>query len=404
MTNTELATPTIGEEAAAAIAAALIAGALPGETDNFDDTARTEAAAFMANVAISRMPGRPAIALESIGTDSVHRRMRLGIVNDDMPFLVDSIAAALATRGIDIHRLLHPVLSVRRDAGGNLSAILPAGTSGERRESMIYMEVDRVDARLRRNLEADLAEVLADVRAAVEDWPRLQLALGDAAKSLPDGEGAALLRWFLERHFTLLGHHIERRNGVYEAGLGILRGEGHPLWSPAARDAAFRWFEQGGEAPLVVKADRIGTVHRRAPLDLLIVPVRDKGMVTGLAITAGLWTSTALRAPSDKVPVLRTRLAQIEAKYGFDPSSHAGKALHHALSDLPHDLLITFAPAVLEEVALTAMSLADRPRPKLVLAPAPFAQDCTEAVVVPDSPILRHTDFVAGAWKRPFAL
>jgi len=383
MTNTELATPTIGEEAAAAIAAALVAGALPGETDNFDDTARAEAAAFMAGVAATRRPGQPAIALESIGADSVHRRMRLGIVNDDMPFLVDSTAAALATRGIDIHRLLHPVLSVRRDASGNLSAILPAGTSGERRESMIYMEVDRVDARLRRNLEADLAEVLADVRAAVEDWPRLQLALGDAAKSLPDGEGAALLRWFLERHFTLLGHHIERRNGGYEAGLGILRGEGHPLWSPAARDAAFRWFEQGGEAPLVVKADRIGAVHRRAPLDLLIVPVRDKGIVTGLAITAGLWTSTALRAPSDKVPVLRTRLAQIEAKYGFDPSSHAGKALHHALSDLPHDLLITFAPNVLEEVALTAMSLADRPRPKVVLAPAPLMRQLFAFVWLP---------------------
>src|SRR5207253_10608891 len=136
----------------------------------------------------------------------------------------------------------------------------------------------------------------------------------------------------------------------------------------AARTAAFAWFDRGGEAPLLVKADRIATVHRRAPLDLLIVPIRGAAGVAGLSITAGLWTSAALRAPSDKVPVLRTRLSQIESKYGFDPSSHAGKALHHALSDLPHDILTTFSPAVLEEVALTAMSLADRPRPKLVLA------------------------------------
>jgi glutamate dehydrogenase len=105
--------------------------------------------------------------------------------------------------------------------------------------------------------------------------------------------------------------------------------------------------------------------------------------VTGLSITAGLWTSAALRASSDKVPVLRTRLAQIEAKYGFDPSSHAGKALHHALSDLPHDLLITFAPSVLEEVALTAMSLADRPRPKIALAPAPLMRQLFAFVWLP---------------------
>jgi glutamate dehydrogenase len=383
MTNTDLATPALGEEATAAIGAALVEGALPGETDNFTAEDRAEAAAFMATLAASRTPGLPAIALESTGGDGVHRRMRLGIVNDDMPFLVDSVGAALAARGIDIHRLLHPVLPVRRDADGVLSAVLPGGTSGERRESMIYMEVDRVDAKLRRSLESDLAAILADVRAAVEDWPRLQLALRDAAQGLPDGEGAALLRWFLERHFTLLGHRVEHRDGPAEGGLGILRAGGDPLWSQVARDAAFAWFEQGGEAPLVVKADRLATVHRRAPLDLLIVPVRAGGQLTGLSVTAGLWTSAALRASSDKVPVLRTRLAQIEAKYGFDPSSHAGKALHHALSDLPHDLLITFAPSVLEEVALTAMSLADRPRPKLALAAAPLMRQLFAFVWLP---------------------
>jgi len=373
MTNTETATPVVGEEAAAAIGAALVAGALPGETDNFDHQARAEAVAFIANTAASRTPGQPAIALESLGGDSVHRRMRLGIINDDMPFLVDSIAAALAAQNIDIHRLLHPVLPVRRDADGCLSAVLPAGSSGERRESMIYMEVDRVDAKHRRELEATLTQVLADVRSAVEDWQKLQVALRDAAQTLPDGEGAALLRWFLEKHITLLGHHVEQRDGSAEPGLGILRDpQAEKLWSDAARDAAFRWFDEGGEAPLVVKGDRIATVHRRGPLDLLIVPVREGGQIKSLSVTAGLWTSSALRAPSDKVPVLRTRLAQIEGKYGFDPSSHAGKALHHALSDLPHDILTTFSASVLEEVALTAMSLADRPRPKLVLAPGPL--------------------------------
>jgi len=372
MTNLDLATPTIREEAAAAIGAALVAGALPGETDNFDDNAYRDAVAFMATVAAQRTAGKPAIALESLGGDSVHRRMRLGVVNDDMPFLVDSVAAALAAQNVDIHRLLHPVLPVRRGADGALSAILPSGASGERRESMIYMEVDRVDAKHRRTLEDSLAHVLADVRAAVEDWPKLQIALRDAAQGLPDGEGAALMRWFLEKHITLLGHHVERRDGSSDPGLGILRDDSERLWSDAARAAAFRWFDEGGEAPLVVKSDRIATVHRRGPLDLLVVPVRDGGQITGLSITAGLWTSAALRAPSDKVPVLRTRLAQIESKYGFDPSSHAGKALHHALSDLPHDILTTFSATVLEKVALTAMSLADRPRPKLVLAPGPL--------------------------------
>src|SRR3954465_10806345 len=82
-----------------AIGAALVEGALPGETDGFDSAARDGAGAFVAETAATRRPGAPAIALESMGGESVERRMRLAIVNDDMPFLVDSVAAALAARG-----------------------------------------------------------------------------------------------------------------------------------------------------------------------------------------------------------------------------------------------------------------------------------------------------------------
>jgi glutamate dehydrogenase len=383
MTNSELTDPRAGEEAAQAIAAALVTGALPGELDGFDDAARDAAAAFIAGIAAQRTPGTPAIALTPLGSEGVHRRMRLGIVNDDMPFLVDSIAAALGAHGIDVHRLLHPVLPVRRTADGALHAIVGTDASGERRESMIYMEVERIEARLRRGIEAEIAGVLGDVRAAVEDWPRLQVALRDSAASVPDGEGAALLRWFLERHFTLLGHQVQRRDGSADAGLGVARDPAIRLWSDAACDAAFAWFDGGGEAPLVVKSSHEATVHRRAPLDLLIVPERKGGAVTGLSIHAGLWTSAALRTPSDKVPVLRVRLAGIEDRYGFDPVGHAGKALRHALSNLPHDLLTSFTAPVLEHVALTAMSLADRPRPKLVLAPGPLQRHLFAFVWLP---------------------
>ena len=49
--------------------------------------------------------------------------MRLAIVNDDMPFLVDSIAAAIAGRDIAIDRLIHPVVKVTRDAKGALTGV-----------------------------------------------------------------------------------------------------------------------------------------------------------------------------------------------------------------------------------------------------------------------------------------
>jgi glutamate dehydrogenase len=366
-----------------ALSEALLDGALPGENDAFDDEACRDAAAFVARAAMQRQPGTPALTLESVPAGDRRRYMRLAIINDDMPFLVDSVAATIGAHGLAIDRLIHPVLPVRRDAKGELTAILPSDASGERRESFIYMEIERADARDRRALIAELRDNLGHVRAAVTDWPALQAAMRDDADKLPDGEGAALLRWFLDRKFTLLAHVVRHRSGKQTDALGLARVEGPDLLADASLERAFAWFEKGGQPPLILKSNRISTVHRRVPLDLLLTPVREDGKITALSIHAGLWTSAALNATPDKIPVLRARLTTLQEKYGFDPSGHAGKALSHALAALPHDLLIAFDSEALETVALTSMSLADRPRPKLVTVRSPLGRHLFAFVWLP---------------------
>src|SRR5580658_4870063 len=46
----------------------------------------------------------------------------LDIINDDMPFLLDSVAGELHQRGLGIRLLVHPVFTVERDAAGTLVA------------------------------------------------------------------------------------------------------------------------------------------------------------------------------------------------------------------------------------------------------------------------------------------
>src|SRR6185312_15412692 len=48
----------------------------------------------------------------------------LEIVTDDMPFLVDSVTAALTARNLDINLLVHPLVVVRREPLGALNEIL----------------------------------------------------------------------------------------------------------------------------------------------------------------------------------------------------------------------------------------------------------------------------------------
>jgi glutamate dehydrogenase len=353
---------------AEALHARLTDGALPGELEGFDDTARAAAARFVAEAAATRAPGTPGIALETgLGEDS--RAMRLAVVNDDMPFLVDSIAATIAAHDIAIRRIIHPVVAVERAGDGTLAGI---GTGGSR-ESMVYIEMERADARDRSGLVRDLERNLGHVRAAVTDWTELRRAMSDDANKIADAEGAALLRWFQGGSMTLVGHEIWHRDGSVTDAAGICRMElDTPLLADASRALAIDWFEQGGQPPLLLKSNFISTVHRRAPLDLVLVPLRTKGddgvsRVTGLSIHAGLWTSAALHSTPDEVPMLRARIASLESKFGFDPRGHTGKALAHALTGLPHDLTTAFPAEALEQIALTAMSVTDRPRPKLVL-------------------------------------
>ncbi len=339
------------------LAKALVAGALPGETDGFAKADRRAAAVLALAALDGRKETAPAVLIES-GTDAHGRRlMRLAVANDDMPFLVDSIADAITAQGLAIDRILHPIVSVVRSATGGFAGLGEKGT----RTSLIYMETERADARVRHDLAIAIQTALGHVRAAVTDWAAMKTALAADAEWLGEGEGARLMHWFLERNFTLLGSAHYPSKGGTKTALGIAGMIGDAVLAPEQRIKAAEWLGKNA-GPLLAKSNFLSTVHRRAPLDLIVVPADD-----GVRIHAGLWTSAALSAGPQHIPVLRDRLSSLMAKYGFAPDGHAGKALAHALTDLPHDLLLAIDAATLERLALTAMSLADRPRAEIVL-------------------------------------
>ncbi|MEP7221334.1 MAG: NAD-glutamate dehydrogenase domain-containing protein [Novosphingobium sp.] len=370
----------------ATLAQRLLDAVLPGEA-SFTPPELEAAARFILSAAAARKGREPAIIIESVSGSAADRFMRIAVINDDMPFLVDSIAATVSAAGLGIDRLVHPVLAVRRDGDGAILD-LPAGSAatGERRESMVYLETDRADARQRRDLCDALEATLADVRGAVADWPRMQAAMAADADRVGDGEGAALLRWLNEGMLTQLGHVTVRRDGSSADALGVCRKGNRPVLAAESFARAFAWFDgtkKVARAPLVVKSNRIANVHRRVPLDLFIVPVVKDGKVSALSVHAGVWTSAALAAAPTQIPRMRTALADLMARFGFNPSGHAGKALVHALTALPHDLLVGFADSDLERISTTMMSLVDRPRPHLALVTAPLERHLFAFVWLP---------------------
>jgi glutamate dehydrogenase len=392
-----------------ALRTALFQHALPGEVDDLDATQRGAIAGFVALAATRRMPGQPLVHIETLADDGPigQRRLRLAIIGDDRPFLVDSTASAVTAAGIDIHRLIHPIIDVERSADGQLTAVLGDGHGrpaplGATRESIIYMEIERVGAKGRSALVEDLHKVLADVQAAVGDWQAMLALLRDSIRALSDNppplaphrtaEAMAFLEWLAADNFTLLGARRYQLaadgEAAGEAGLGLLRDPDYPVWTGTrgASDTprALKALMASPEPLLITRAGAVVTVHRRVNGDLVSVKGFDReGRVVSETRFLGLYTSAALNTSPRQVPLLRRKVGEIIDTLGFGEAGHTGKALVHVLESFPRMELFEASPGELKQMALGLLSLLDRPRPKLFARPDPFGRFISVLVFVP---------------------
>ena len=326
------------------------------------------------------------------------------IVNDDMPFLVDSVTMAINRSNRTAHWVVHPLMRVTRDAQGKVltvgSAAADDADPASPVESLILVECDRIVATAEQQaLCAELTRVLGDVRSAVQDWrPMLahmrETAVAIAAATMPDThrqEGLDFLAWLEDRHFTFLGardYDLQRDGSTVrlvaraDSGLGILRGPvktSEVLLPPEAVALL-----DSNEALLVTKALTRATVHRPAWLDCVAVKrFNAAGEVVGEARFLGLYTATAYQATTHDIPLIRSRVATVMHAAGVVPESHAAKSLQSILDAYPRDELFQVDTPTLTEHALAILRLQERKRPRLLLRRDPYGRFTSALVYVP---------------------
>jgi len=389
---------------------------------------RAGAATALLAFARRRLPGVAKVrvfnaTMQDHGFDARHTIVQ--VVNDDMPFLVDSVANELNRREIAVHLLAHPVLAVRRDLDGDLLDFAPEPGDRAKAESLMHIEIDRQsDPVLLDEIAAALTRVLAEVRLAVEDWRAMRRACLDAIGDLAGSRSTSLaeyedfLRWLEANHFTFLGHrryrHVEDANqpgGLrYElvpgSALGILRRDELRLFAagPAGSEAMAR-FARGGHNILIVKTDRPSLVHRSGAMDCVIVKTYDAdGRITGERRLVGLFTSAAYHTPVHDVPLLRGRVDRILRRSGLDVHSHDGKALLAILEAYPRDELFQIEEDTLYDHALGILQLQERRRVALFVRRDPVGRFATCLVFTPrerfDAVLSsQYATLLEGAWR-----
>ena len=321
------------------------------------------------------------------------------VVNDDMPFLVDSLCGAINDDGREVRLVIHPTLEIVRDAAGRLVDIEGAGA---RRESWMRIVIAREpDEAARQVLAERLNGVLAHVRTAVADWRAMRAALQAAIGELtarpptlpPDelAEGIDFLRWLDDDNYTYLGFRDFLFPGVSEPGvepLGLLRDPDYPVFG-VLRDLSVlpqdvRDFVRRRELLIVAKTNRRAPVHRNVPMDAIGVRrFGPAGEVIGVRLFIGLFTSLAYSSSPRSVPLLRVKVGHILTRAGLSPTGHDGKSLLHILDTFPRDELFQIREDELLDTALGILNLQERQRIALFVRRDPLERFASCLVYIP---------------------
>ena len=332
------------------------------------------------------------------------------ILQDDAPFLVDSVLGELADAGVTVRAFYHPIVEME----------------GGRRDSLIILIIDPLPQERRDVLGEGLAAALADVRAAVVDHGAMVDTMQSAIQRLEGEAGAgridpavleenlAFLRWVKSDHFVFLGAReydfpAEADEPMSKAeGLGVLRSPERRVLRRASEPAVLtqamkRQLDQS-EPVTVAKSNLRSRVHRRAYMDYIGVKRYDAdGRAIGETRFVGLFTAEAYDKMAKEVPLVRRKVANALERAGKAPGTHNYKRLKNILENYPRDELFQISEDELLDTALGILHLYDRPRIRLFSRRDPFDRFVSVLAFIPrerfDAALrARIGEILADAW------
>ncbi|MGH1349608.1 MAG: NAD-glutamate dehydrogenase [Methyloligellaceae bacterium] len=351
---------------------------------------------------------------DNSGTNS---RTVIEILNDDMPFLVDSIMTELSEQHLTPHLVLHPIIHTTRNEHGELNSVLdsedinfssPAERpAGYQKESFIHIQIESISDQRKKDVATTISNILESVRLAVADWRAMLLKISDTTASYTEfpppveviklTESIHFLKWLTDNHFTFLGIREYQLLGGVDNGflkpvegsaLGILRNKDLQVLKHAGSNRKLteqmRKFLFSEEPLMVTKANIRSTIHRRVHLDYIGVKTYDhSGEITGELAIVGLFTSVAYTRPPKDIPFIRHKVETAMRRYGLARSSHGSKALQNILDTFPRDELFQIQPEQLYETATGIASLELKPRPRVFIRIDDFKRYASILVFVP---------------------
>ena len=354
-----------------------------------------------------RKPGELLIRIfnpdkDSDGWDCPHTIVEM--VNDDMPFLVDTASMVMQELDLGVHLIIHPVLNVERDAKARLKSFHSTAGKQSKTESFIHIHIDKqTDPAVLTIVKSRLKSRMAKVRSAVADWQpmkeSLQVVIAEFGRNAPDlsedvqKECVNFLKWLDNDHFMFIGARTydivqDKKTAFLKVvdgtGLGLLREHGKSVLSRPIADL-------GGEtrfspnAPLIISKTMIRSpMHRSGYMDYIGVLRFDKnGKVIGEYRFIGLFTSLAYLERVADTPLLSMKVKTVLENSGLKEHRHAGKSLLHIIETLPRDEVLQASSTELLDIATGVLDLQERQTVRLFIRRERFGRFFSCLVYIP---------------------
>ncbi len=360
------------------------------DTAYYENKELQKAAAIAVKVFNLHQTGKNTISFEQNLTRNNRPITVITLVNDNKPFLLDSILNVFNQHKNHIYLIAHPILDC---------------ASGKR-ISLMQIHIESLNKQQVQKLEQELTLVLEQVNIAVQDWKPM---LEEVEKhihayhiSLPphykqEGEKAIeFLHWLIDDNFIFLGmrtyNFIKDQKPLKSfiasnIELGILTDASiHIVDDESMKEPPQEVlsFMESDNLFIVTKANSRSKIHRSVWLDYIGLKIFDKeNQLCGELRIVGLFTSSAYTRSIFQIPFLKEKAQTIIQRLGHNHADYSGKALISVLETYPRDEMFRSDVDTLTENIRLILQLDERPRLRVLAHTDSFGRFVSILVYVP---------------------
>ena len=304
--------------------------------------------------------------------DTITNATIIEIINDNLPFIVDSIIITIKKHNALIYHYTNAVLNIERKEN-HICAISHAQSCSTDKisESIVYFIINHIDEEFHKSLKHDIEKNLQLVNYCVSDWKIMLEYFNEALNTIKSFhnqhvEEITFLEWLRQDNFIFLGHeeyivHEGKLSINPKTNLGLQRVN-------TCDNSTIKNLPESKDHVYIIQSNILSTVHRHEYMICvgLRIFTQDNILIKEHRFY-GFFASIISFQNANTIPLIRSKIKAIEKKAGFTKGGHSNKALVDILQRLSRDELFQFSEEELFEISMGILSLANNPKIKLFI-------------------------------------